>query len=119
LKPPPQCSSQGAHRTATPKETLEKIRPYFQSIGLTRIANITGLDCIGIPVTIAIRPNSYSIVTSSGKGTTLEAALVSAAMESLELYCAENVCLTEISLPYAQLKGDYQLIPQVEFFDRR
>ncbi|MBD0345353.1 MAG: YcaO-like family protein [Coleofasciculus sp. Co-bin14] len=101
---------QGTHRTASPQETLERIRPYFKSIGLTRIAHITGLDRIGIPVTISIRPNSYSVVTSSGKGSTVEAAMVSAAMESLELYCAEAIELPEITLSYAQLAETQSVI---------
>ena len=101
----------GTHRTASPSETLDRVRPYFKSIGLTRIANITGLDKIGIPVTISIRPNSYSVATSSGKGTTLEAAMVSAAMESIELYCAETINLPEINLSYPQLSENYQVIP--------
>jgi ribosomal protein S12 methylthiotransferase accessory factor len=100
----------GSHRTASPEETLERVRPYFKSIGLTRIANITGLDKIGIPVTISIRPNSYSVATSSGKGTTLEEAMVSAAMESIELYCAETIELSEINLPYTQLTENYPVI---------
>jgi ribosomal protein S12 methylthiotransferase accessory factor len=102
---------QGTHRTASPGETFERVKPYFKSIGLTRIANITGLDRIGIPVTISYRPNSYSVVTSSGKGTNLEAAMVSAAMESVELYCAETGDLPEINLPYAQVAENYQVIP--------
>lgn len=102
---------QGTHRTASPEETLQRVRPYFKSIGLTRIANITGLDRIGIPVTISIRPNSYSVVTSSGKGTTLEAAMISAAMESIELYCAEITHLPELTLPYSQLAENYRVIP--------
>jgi ribosomal protein S12 methylthiotransferase accessory factor len=101
---------QGTHRTASPQETLERIRPYFKSIGLTRIAHITGLDRIGIPVTISIRPNSYSVVTSSGKGSTVEAAMVSAAMESLELYCAEAIELPEITHSYAQLAETHSVI---------
>jgi len=101
----------GTHRSASPVETWKRVQPYFKSIGLTRIANITGLDKIGIPVTISIRPNSYSVATSSGKGTTLEAAMVSAAMESIELYCAETIALTEINLPYTQLAENYQVIP--------
>lgn len=101
----------GTHRTASPGETLERVRPYFKFIGLTRIANITGLDKIGIPVTISIRPNSYSVATSSGKGTTLEAAIVSAAMESIELYCAETIDLPEINLSYAQLKENHHVLP--------
>jgi len=101
---------QGTHRTASPQETWERIQPYFKAISLTRVANITGLDRIGIPVTLSIRPNSHSVVTSSGKGTTLEAAMVSAAMESLELFCAETVEVPEIKLPYTQLADKYPVI---------
>ncbi|MCA1994935.1 MAG: hypothetical protein LDL41_23230, partial [Coleofasciculus sp. S288] len=100
----------GMHRTASPQGTLEQVRPYFKSVGLTRIANITGLDRIGIPVTISIRPNSDSVVTSSGKGITLEAAMVSAAMESIELYCAETIILPEINLSYTQVAEKYSVI---------
>ncbi|NER31366.1 MAG: YcaO-like family protein [Symploca sp. SIO1C4] len=100
----------GTHRSAAVGETWERVRSYFKSIGLTRIANITGLDWIGIPVTISYRPNSCSVVTSSGKGITLETAMVSAAMESTELYCAENINLPEINLPYSQLAANYQVI---------
>lgn len=100
----------GTHRSATPEETWERIQPYFKAIKLTRVANITGLDRIGIPVTLSIRPNSYSVVTSSGKGTTLQAAMVSAAMESIELYCAEIINLPEINLSYTQLAQKYQVI---------
>jgi ribosomal protein S12 methylthiotransferase accessory factor len=106
-----KCYWQGTHRTVPPEDTLERIRPYFKSIGLTRIANITGLDKIGIPVTISIRPNSYSVATSSGKGTTLEAAMVSAAMESIELYQAETIEMPEIHLAYAQLEENYSVVP--------
>jgi ribosomal protein S12 methylthiotransferase accessory factor len=102
---------QGTHRTTSPRETLERIRPYFKLAGLTRIANITGLDKLGIPVTISIRPNSHSVATSSGKGTKLEAAITSAAMESLELYCAETINLPEITISYAQIAEQYQVIP--------
>lgn len=100
----------GAQRITSPEETWERVRPYFKLIGITRIANITHLDRIGIPVTLSIRPNSYSVATSSGKGTTLEAAMVSAAMESIELYCAETINLPEINLSYAQLAEQYPVI---------
>jgi ribosomal protein S12 methylthiotransferase accessory factor len=102
---------QGMHRTASPQETLKRVQPYFKSVGLTRIANITGLDKIGIPVTLSIRPNSYSVATSSGKGATLDVARVSAAMESIELYCAETINLSEIHCSYAELAENYPTIP--------
>jgi ribosomal protein S12 methylthiotransferase accessory factor YcaO len=47
-------------------------------MGITRLGNITGLDRIGIPVAIAVRPNSRSVSVSQGKGLELPQALASA-----------------------------------------
>src|SRR4051812_40992167 len=85
---------EGTPRGVSPAETLDRLRPYWDLIGLTRLANITGLDRIGIPVTLAIRPNSPDIGTNCGKGLTLETALASAAMEALEHHCGED-CAVE------------------------
>ena len=101
----------GTQRTVSPQETLERIRPHFKAVGLTRLSNITGLDRIGIPTTLAIRPNSPTLSNSSGKGFTLEAAMVSGAMEAIEMYHAENISLPHFRLPYDQLDGDYEVIP--------
>lgn len=107
-----KCYFQGSHRARHPEETLAIILPYFPTTGLTRLSNITYLDRIGIPVTQAIRPNSFSLSVASGKGLTLEAALASAAMESLELYCAETVQPPSFKLAYADLVDRYPHIPQ-------
>ena len=48
----------GTHRLVAPEETLARVRPLMPVMGITRIANITGLDCIGIPVTMVCRPNA-------------------------------------------------------------
>lgn len=102
---------QGTHRTISPAATLARVKPYFEEAGLTRLANITHLDRIGIPVTQSIRPNSYSLTTASGKGVTLEAALTSAAMEALEMYCAETAVLPSFSLSYSKLTEQYTTLP--------
>lgn len=81
----------GTHRAASPEETWQKIQPLLPLFGVTRVADITGLDRIGIPVAVAIRPSSRSVVVSAGKGLTLAAAKVSAAMESLECAHAETI----------------------------
>jgi ribosomal protein S12 methylthiotransferase accessory factor len=74
------------------------------------LANITGLDRIGIPTVLALRPNSPTITTSTGKGFTIEAAMASAAMEAIEVYHAENVRLPVFQLSYEQLCGIYQVV---------
>ena len=60
-------------------------------IGVTRIADLTGLDIIGIPVMQAVRPASKSISVSLGKGLDANAARLSALGEAYELFCAEEL----------------------------
>jgi YcaO-like protein with predicted kinase domain len=70
---------------------LERLRPHLEPAGITRVANVTGLDQIGIPVVLVIRPNSRSLSVSQGKGVDLASAKVSAIMESMEQFHAEHV----------------------------
>ena len=60
-------------------------------MGITRIANVTGLDRIGIPVVTVVRPNARSAAVSQGKGLTLAAAKASGVMEAAELWHAEHI----------------------------
>jgi ribosomal protein S12 methylthiotransferase accessory factor len=60
-------------------------------MGITRLGNITGLDRIGIPVAIAVRPNSRSVSVSQGKGLKLPQAMASALMEACEGFHAEEI----------------------------
>jgi ribosomal protein S12 methylthiotransferase accessory factor YcaO len=78
----PKQYRKGTHRTCDPLETVRRYEPVAPVIGLTRLANITGLDVIGIPVWVGIRPNSRGLSTSQGKGLTDAAAKASALMES-------------------------------------
>src|SRR5207244_5110666 len=83
----------GTHRTIVPEETLRKVRPLMPVMGITRIANVTGLDCIGIPVVMVCRPNSRALAVAQGKGLDLDAAKASGLMESVEAYHAERITL--------------------------
>src|SRR5258706_3900116 len=81
------------HRTVSPEDTITRLNPYLPLMGITRVANVTGLDRIGIPVVMACRPNSRSVAVSQGKGVNLWAAKASAVMETIEGYHAENIML--------------------------
>jgi ribosomal protein S12 methylthiotransferase accessory factor len=81
----------GTHRAVEPEETLERMRPLFGTFGISRVADITGLDSIGIPVAVAFRPGSRSNITFQGKGMDRTAAKVSAIMEAIETRCAERM----------------------------
>jgi ribosomal protein S12 methylthiotransferase accessory factor len=82
---------QGTHRAVSPADTLRRVRPYAGRMGITRLGNVTGLDRIGIPVAIAVRPNSRSVSVSQGKGLDLTQAMASALMEATEGFHAEEV----------------------------
>jgi YcaO-like protein with predicted kinase domain len=64
----------GAQLCDDPSATLKRVIPWMSNMGITRIANVTGLDRIGIPVVMVCRPNSRSVSVSQGKGLTLDAA---------------------------------------------
>ncbi|QWF85983.1 YcaO-like family protein [Amycolatopsis sp. CA-230715] len=81
---------EGTHRSRTPEETWRWIEPKLPRLGITRVAEVTWLDEIGIPVFQAIRPNSRTLSVSQGKGISNALARVSAAMEAVELWHAEN-----------------------------
>lgn len=101
----------GTHRACPPEQTLAMIEPHYKQVGLTRLANITGLDCLGIPVVLAVRPNAAYLAVDAGKGVTLEDAMASAAMECIERYTAERADLSSFTCAYDELRGDYDAIP--------
>ncbi|MGW5333839.1 YcaO-like family protein [Streptomyces bauhiniae] len=87
----------GTHRVRPPEETWEWIRPLLPEFGITRVADITWLDEIGVPVFQAVRPNAHTLAVSQGKGISRELARVSAAMESIEVWHAEHPALTAVT----------------------
>jgi len=81
----------GTHREVPPAKTLTRVRSYAKRMGITRLGNVTGLDHIGIPVAIAVRPNSCSVSVCQGKGLTLDQAFASAMMEAVEQFHGEDI----------------------------
>ncbi len=80
----------GTHRIVAPAATLRHVEPRLAKAGVTRLADVTGLDRIGLPVAMAVRPGSRNLSILQGKGRTRDAALASAAMEAIELHAAER-----------------------------
>lgn len=77
-----------------PAQTLETVAPHLRDFGITRVADVTGMDCVGIPTVMVVRPNSRSVSVSQGKGVNLVTAKVSGIMESVEQFHAEHVLLS-------------------------
>ncbi len=76
------------------EHTLKKLSSprVLAAVGITRLADITSLDRVGIPIVSAIRPTAQEGAVSvySGKGESLEQAKVSAIMEGAERCLAER-----------------------------
>ena len=72
-------------------ETLARIEPKVPAAGITRVADITKLDRVGIPVFSCIRPTAEegAITVYNGKGATIEESRISAIMEGIERYSSE------------------------------
>ncbi|WP_424980194.1 YcaO-like family protein [Leisingera sp. S232] len=94
------------HRLCDPAQTLANVRPHLADMGITRIANLTGLDRVGLPTVMVTRPNSRSVAVSLGKGLTLEAAQASGVMEAIESWHAERISLPLRSASFQDLQKD-------------
>jgi YcaO-like protein with predicted kinase domain len=100
-------------RLFPPEETLRRVLPFMNEAGITRVANVTNLDTVGIPVVNTYRPNSRSISVSQGKGVTLAAAKASGIMEALELFVAERPLLPLRRASHDDLRRQQQSVIDV------
>lgn len=80
----------GTLRSRSPEETWAVLEPLLARYGITRVADLTDLDCVGIPVWTAIRPGAVTLSASQGKGATARLAAISAVMEAIELWQMEQ-----------------------------
>ncbi len=87
----PKGYTWGTHRLFAPEQTLAHVTPHVAALGVTRLADVTGLDCLNIPVYCAIRPRGTSVQVCNGKGLCHTDAKVSALMEAVEFYYFENL----------------------------
>ncbi|MGA4837436.1 YcaO-like family protein [Streptomyces sp. G45] len=107
----------GTHRVRDPRDTWNLIRPRLAAYGISRVADVTALDTLGLPVAMAVRPLSQTLAVSQGKGQSLLLARLSAAMEAIELWHAERVApdpaltgvpATALDLPYDVMDLDHE-----------
>ncbi len=109
---------EGTQRVLDPETTLANTTKLLSRIGVTRIANITDLDRVGIPVFSAIRPSAAAGAISiySGKGATETNARISAIMESFERCLAEqpeiSINLSGVSLNTERVVDTYESLSE-------
>lgn len=80
----------GRLRTRDLAGTRQAAGPLLECYGITRVASLTALDVIGVPVYSAVRPQAATVAVSAGKGFSDDAAWISAVMESVEVATAEE-----------------------------
>lgn len=102
--------TRGTHRTVAPAATARRVLELQGPLGITRVANVTGLDCIGIPVVMVCRPNARSLSVAQGKGVDLDSARASGLMECLELYHAERILHPLKLATWNELRFSHDLI---------
>jgi putative methanogenesis marker protein 1 len=100
------------HRIRPPSETLKTARKAAPLAGITRVAEITGLDRVGIPVFTSMRPKAAEggVTVYNGKGFTAEEAEVSAIMEGVERFSAEKGSQATINGAFSDLKRKQAVI---------
>jgi ribosomal protein S12 methylthiotransferase accessory factor len=78
-------------RTERLEVTLSRARAVARQLGISRVTEITRLDCVGVPVFASIRPNAQpgSLCVNAGKGISPAEAKVGAYMEAVEYAFAE------------------------------
>jgi YcaO-like protein with predicted kinase domain len=86
------------------------VRRFFPAMGITRVADITGLDIIGLPVVTVCRPNSRAVTVSLGKGLDLAAAKASGVMESIEAFMAERLTRPLVLGSVNDLRSSHPLV---------
>jgi YcaO-like protein with predicted kinase domain len=99
----------GTHRLVAPDDTINRVRPLLGAFGITRIANLTGLDRTGVPVVMVCRPNARSSAVFHGKGINIATAKASGLMEAIETWHAEHVQLPLRFGSFAELSTTHRL----------
>lgn len=94
----------------SPQATYSWLLERIRDMGITRVANITGLDTIGIPVVMACRPNSRGLSVSQGASTDLTVAKIAAIMESVEAFHAERVESPLLLGTYDEIRGKHSVV---------
>jgi YcaO-like protein with predicted kinase domain len=100
----------GTNRCCSPLDTQKRLAPLLSTMGITRIANVTGLDHVGIPIVLVYRPNSRSLSAAQGKGLELDDVKASGLMEAVESFHAEHIDRPVRVESYAKLRRQASVV---------
>jgi ribosomal protein S12 methylthiotransferase accessory factor len=84
-------------------QTYERVNRIRRLVPISRVADLTPLDDLGLPAYSAVTPLAKDLKIHNGKGATREAARVSAMMEAIERVSAERTGAARIVASYREL----------------
>ena len=101
----------GIERIVPAAETIRRVAEAAESLGVTRLADITGLDRIGIPVYSSVVPKSDDMLSVyNGKGSRPVDAQVGALMEAIERQTALKARPACVQGSFAELRKTYKVL---------
>ncbi|MBR1121181.1 YcaO-like family protein [Bradyrhizobium lablabi] len=109
-------SASGVERAVKPEATIRRAEAVLDVIGVTKVADVTDLDRVGIPNFMSVRPHDLGpgISYYNGKGTTRAAAHAGALMEAVERHAGERYDGRVIASSYHNLRDEYPCIDPLE-----
>ena len=109
-----------SERIVSAQETLTQATRVAAAKGVTRVADITGLDRIGIPIHSAVVPTSADgISISNGKGVTAADSRAGALMEAIERQTALHSKLPLVEGSYRSLREHKISVIDPESFNHK
>lgn len=112
LTPLKKYSKRGVVRAVEPHTTIRRARESLEAAGITKVAEITDLDRVGIPNFMAVRPRDLDSGISyyNGKGTTREDAHAGALMEAIERHAGEHCDYEVTTGSYQELRRSFDCV---------
>jgi ribosomal protein S12 methylthiotransferase accessory factor len=109
-------SSSGVERSVRPGATIRRARAVLDTIGVTKVADVTDLDRVGIPNFMTVRPHDVGpgISYYTGKGTTRADAYAGAMMEAIERHAGERYDGPVIDASHYNLRRQHACVDPLE-----
>ncbi len=107
-------SSSGVERSVRPSATIRRARAVLDIIGVTKVADVTDLDRVGIPNFMTVRPDDLGISYYNGKGTTRADAYAGALMEAVERHAGEWYDGPVVASSYYNLREQHACVDPLE-----
>lgn len=100
--------AESATRSVSPQWTIKRASSVLTRIGVTKVAEVTNLDRVGIPNFMTVRPRDRGpgISYYNGKGTTRLDAHAGALMEAIERHAGE-------SCSYEVVTGSFDVLSRI------